>query len=78
MLSIESKEDAVHVARRIVDRAREMDDLVEKLASEDMIGLECAETVKLEKLSAENASAGHALAEWVVKEFASWAVKEHG
>lgn len=69
-MSIESKEDAVHVARRVIERSNAMDALVEKLAAEDMIGLECAETVKLEKLSAENASAARVLAEWIVKEHA--------
>ncbi len=67
-MSIESKEDAVHVARRVIARSQEMDALVRKLEDEDMIGLECAETVKLEKLSAENASSARALAEWIVKE----------
>lgn len=67
-MSIESKEDAALVARRVIERAEEMDAIVEKLEADDMIGLECRETVQLEKLSAENASAARVLAEWIVKE----------
>ena len=70
-MSVESREDAVIVARRVIERSQEMDALVEKLEDEDMLGLECAETVKLEKLSAENASAARVLAAWIVKEHGS-------
>jgi len=68
MSTIESKEQAVAVAHQVIARVREVNTLVKKLQDEDMLGLECAETVQLERLSAKNAAAALVLAEWIVKE----------
>ena len=67
-MSIDSKEDAAHVARSVIERSNEMDALVEKLKAEGWLGFECPETVRVEKLAAENASAARVLAAWIVKE----------
>jgi len=65
---VKSKEEAVVAARQVLDRARQMEALAKKLNDDDMLGLECAETVQLEKLSGQNAAAARALADWIVKE----------
>lgn len=67
-MSTESKEEAVAVARAVIARSQEMDALAKKLDADDMLGLECSETVRLEKLAAQNAAAARVLAAWVVKE----------
>jgi len=68
MSTIGSKEEAVAVARGVIDRQQKMIALHAKLKEEDMVGLECGETVQIERLSAENAGAAISLAEWIVKE----------
>jgi hypothetical protein len=68
MTSPKSKEEAVTVARAVLARSQEMDALAKKLSDDDMVGLECSETVQLERLAAANAAAARMLAAWVVEE----------
>ncbi len=68
MTTPKSTEEAVTVARAVIARSREMDALAMKLSADDMLGLECAETVQLERLAAANAAAARMLAAWVVEE----------
>ena len=63
-----TKEEAVAVARAVIARSQTMDALAKKLSDDDMLGLECGETVQLERLAAENAAAARVLAAWVVQE----------
>jgi hypothetical protein len=65
---VKSKDEAVAAAHQVLARCREMEVLAKKLNEDDMLGLECAETVQLEKLSSQNAAAARALADWIVKE----------
>ena len=65
---VKSKDEAVTAARQVIARAQQMEELARKLNDDDMLGLECAETVQLEKLSGQNAAAARAIAEWIVKE----------
>jgi len=63
-MSIESREDAMRLAQQMVDRDAEITALVKKLQTDDMSGLECGGTVRLERLSAENAADARILAHW--------------
>ena len=63
-----TREQAVAVANQVIARVREATALVAKLKEEDMLGLERAETVRLEKIGAQNAAAALVLAEWIVEE----------
>lgn len=65
---IESKEDAVRVAQDVTARSAEMETIAKELSDDDMLGLECDGTVRLEKLSAENARDARLLAQWILKE----------
>ena len=67
---ITTKDEALHVAREFIARGEERAELVKQLHEEDMLGLECAGTVRLEKLTAEDAAAGWRLAKWLVMEAA--------
>ena len=63
-MNIESSEDAARLARQIVERDTRITTLIEELRAQDMLGLECAQTIELEKLSAKNAAAAPILARW--------------
>ena len=63
-MNIQSSEDAAHLARQIVERDTRITTLVGELRAQDMRGLECAQAVELEELSAENAAAAPILARW--------------
>jgi hypothetical protein len=63
-MNIQSSEDAAHLARQIVERDTRITTLVGELRAQDMLGLECAQTIELEELSAKNAAAAPFLARW--------------
>lgn len=65
-MRIESREEATRLAQLMVERAARIVAIVEELRTKDMRGLECAETVQLEELSAENGAAAQILARWVL------------
>lgn len=60
--------DVVAIARAVIERSQKMEALAKQLSDDDMLGLECSETVQLERLAAENAAAARQLAAWVVQE----------
>ena len=82
-MSIASKEAVVAIAQGVIERAQAIDDLAKKIDAEDMRGLECAETVQIDKLTELNAHAARLLADWIIKEhgpavLADWMLsKEH-
>jgi hypothetical protein len=67
-MSLESREDAARFAQLMIDRDTTITAIREELQARDMSGLECAEAVQLEQLSAENAAAAQALAHWVANQ----------
>ena len=62
---IETQEEAVQVAKEMVARDTRRTELLKKLEDEDMFGLECAETVELEKMIGLDARDGRRLAYWL-------------
>lgn len=64
---LKSLEEALEVARAFMERSELQKKLIEKLREDDMIGLECSETVQLERLVGEDARAGWQLANWLLK-----------
>lgn len=65
-MSIESREDATRLAQQIVERGTMRAALIRELQDQGMLGLECAETVQLEKLETEDAAAAQVLARWLL------------
>jgi hypothetical protein len=65
---ITTKEEAIEVAKQFIARGEQRVELVKKLREDDMLGLECSETVQLERLSAQDAADGWRLAKWLVLE----------
>lgn len=61
-----SREDATHIAQQIVERNTAIATIIDELRAQDMLGLECDQTIQLERLSAENAAAAQILARWVI------------
>jgi hypothetical protein len=68
MNELQSKEDAIEVAKGFIARGEQRAELVKKLHEEDMLGLECGDTIQLEKLTALDASEGWKLAKWLIME----------
>jgi len=62
------RRDAVKMAKEQMGRVLERAALIKKLRDEDMTGLECKETVELEKLSAHAAEVADALSTFLVGE----------
>lgn len=67
-MSITSREDAACLAQQMIERDARITTLVEGLRTRDMQGLECAETLQLEELSAANDADARSLAHWVAKQ----------
>jgi hypothetical protein len=64
-MSLESREDATHLAQLMVERDTRIAAISAELRAKDMLGLECAEALQLKQLSAENAAAARDLAHWL-------------
>jgi len=67
-MNIQSSEDAAHLAQQIIERDTRITTLVGELHTQDMLGLECAQTIELEELSAKNAAAAPILARWLLEQ----------
>jgi len=67
-MNIQSNEDAAHLARQIVERDIRITILIDELRAQDMLGLECAQGVEIDCLSAKNAAAAPILARWVLEQ----------
>lgn len=63
---ITSREEALEVAEAFMERSKLQKQLIEKLQEDDMIGLECSETVQLERLVHEDSRDGWRLAKWML------------
>lgn len=61
-----TRAEAVQVAKELLARGERRAELVKWLHEEDMLGLECAQTVELEKLGSLDARDGWRLAKWLV------------
>jgi hypothetical protein len=62
---IASHEEAVQVAKEMVARDERRTELLKWLEDEDMFGLECSQTVELEKMIGLDARDGRRLAHWL-------------
>jgi len=65
---IKSRQEALVCALQFEGRQKRRDELYKKLKEDDMVGLECSETVMLEKLMAEDMVQGKRLAAWIIAE----------
>lgn len=63
---INTRDEAVQVAKELLARGERRAELVKWLHDEDMLGLECSQTVELEKMGSQDAADGWRLAMWVV------------
>jgi hypothetical protein len=63
---IVSNDEAFLVAHQFEARGDERMRLLAELAADDMLGLECAATVQLEKLLTQDAIDGQRLAKWIL------------
>jgi len=64
---ISSRNVAIKVAQRIVFDGKQRQQLINKLAKDDMLGLECAETVIIEKLTTSISDDAIELANWFIE-----------
>lgn len=67
---IASEEEAFLVAKQFEAREERRLQLVKKLKEEDLVGLECRETVELEKLADQDGIYGLLLAKWIIRRWA--------
>lgn len=67
---IKTRDEALQIAKAFIERGEKRAELVQWLHDEDMMGLECAQAVQLERLAAEDAAAGWKLAKWLIMEAA--------
>ncbi len=65
------RREAVKVAQALQSRETQRAALIKRLRDEDMMGLECAETVQLEKLDAEDVGVATTLAAYLLMEDAA-------